>query len=191
MYRIRFFCWSVNQKNFLLRCRFSKWNRHSYILEKLLLQKDKKIISFWENINHFKKIQFLYTGWNPFVSESIRRIHFCEINLSNENKMLIHCKDSFCRRIRQWFPSAKILIVRKNCFLYPSGDMWIRRIFFCEISLSKWKTNEITLKKISVEIWIIRMFFLIMYRMKSFCRRVNKKNFLLSNGSFKIKTKCW
>ena len=113
----------------------------------LLLQKDKKIISFWENINHFKKIQFLYTGWNRFVSESIRGIHFRKINLSNEKKMFIHCKDSFRRRIRQLYPSAKILIIQKNCFLYPSGDMWIRRNFFCEISLLKWNTNVITLRE--------------------------------------------
>ena len=59
--------------------------------------------------------------------------------------MLIHCKDSFCRRMRKWFPSVKILIVQKYCFFF-------------------------------------------LYRIKSFWRSVNPKNFLLRNMSFKIKT---
>ena len=119
------------------------------------------------------------------------------------NKLLVHCKHYFCWRIRKWYPSAKVLI--KYCFLYtgsnPSGEVWIQRFFFCEISLPKWKPHFITSEKfllqkyknwfISVEIWIIRMFFLFMYRMKSFCRDVDKKNFLLWNGTFKMKTTSW
>ena len=120
MYRIRFLCWSVNQKNFLLQYRFWKWNRHSYILEKLLLQKDKKMISFWENINHLTDWR-----WNPCLEESIRRILFCEIHLSKGKQdvdtlqRFILQKDqkmiSFCENI----DLSKILL-----FIYRIKSFW-------------------------------------------------------------------
>ena len=58
-------------RNFFSEIYFSKWSPHFLTLEKFLLQIDKTMIFFWENINDQKE-------------KSIRqqRIFLCEINLS-------------------------------------------------------------------------------------------------------------
>ena len=152
MNRIKCFCGSVNHKKLL----FLKWNLHSNTLEKFLLH---------------------YTGWNPSVGESIRQILFCEINLSKWKHV-----DTLQRRITKWFPSAKILILP---FIYRLKSLWRSvnsKNFLPWNRPVKIKpiNHYIRTQFFSVEIWIIKRFFLI-YRMKSSCRGFNMKNFLPKN----------
>jgi len=99
---------------------------HFHVQDRITFSKGQKNDFFLRKYQSLKRFNF-YVQDETLIEDSIRRILFCEINLSNENKMLIYCKDFFCRRIRKWFSSAKILIDQK--------------IFFCEISLSKWKPH--------------------------------------------------
>ena len=139
--------WNVNQKNYLLRNRFSKWSLHSNTLEKLLLQNDKKIISFWENINNLKDL-----GWNPSLEESIRQILFCEINLwkwkqdvdalqrfllQKEEKMISLCENINC--------SKMLLFIHRNKSFWRSV-----RLFFWEICISKLNPYVISSEKFTL-----------------------------------------
>ena len=78
--------------------------------------------------------------------------------------------------------------------------MWIRRIFFFEINVSKWNPRVIIAenfllqkdKKMILFLWKYRLldFLIFKHRKKSLCRGVDQKNFLQWNKSFIIKTTC-
>jgi len=90
---------------------------HFHVQDRITFSKGQKNDFFLRKYQSLKRFNF-YVQDETLIEDSIRRILFCEINLSNENKMLIYCKDFFCRRIRKWFSSAKILIDQKIFFLY-------------------------------------------------------------------------
>ena len=154
------------KKNFLLWNSFFKM-KPEFLKENFLVQKVKNIISLRAKCQSLK---VLFTGWNPSVEESIWRIQFCEINLSNPH--VLDCKYSFCRRIEKWFPSEKISIVKKNCiFIYSIKSFWgsvnqksflMWNIFFkmkatCHY-FGKIPSAERQKMILSAEIWIIGFF---------------------------------
>ena len=57
-----------------------------------------------------------------------------------KNHLWIHCKDSFCRRIRKWFPSAKRLTL-KLLVIYRIKSFWKSENFLLWKKPFKMKTT--------------------------------------------------
>ena len=127
------FCRGVNQMNFFCEINLSKWNLDLNTLQRLHLQKDKKMISFCENINCSKLLPFIYRlksfwrsvnpknflPWNKpvkmkTISHYIRKILSAE---RQENYFFLWKYESL-----EWFS----LYTEWN----PSVEVSIRRIFF-------------------------------------------------------------
>ena len=149
----------------------------------------------------------LHKGKKKLLSEKIsiiRRILFCEKNLSKWKqdvdtlqRFLLHKdkkKISFCENINH----QKILL-----FKYWIKSFWRNvnpKNFLLWNKPHKIKTANHYIKKVPSAERQENDFFLWKYEplecfsflsMKCFSRGVNKKNFLLSNISFKMKTACW